>query len=235
MSTAPYEFLPVTASVALKTFASAPDRAVVLEGTDMAQGLMGALVNAELLAGAAGVVPMIQLRGGQSGVVSIGAARDRIASAPEPVRVLYLAAHAAARRAHAMSSPSSLAPTLSVGVKRSGEALAPLAIPLLVLGVAAIVATAYYASTTAAARVQVDGQNLRQAARVDAVVKLALAELGGTGRISDGAWQAFAEEARQEAAMVAPPVWPWVVGGAVVVAAGGAFAWSRLRGARRGA
>lgn len=146
-------------------------------GPDFVNGCMGALFNAERMAAAAGVVPTVTLADGTEAVVGIGQARESIDSADDAVRTLYLATSGMVRQTHASavrapsSSSSSDAP---IG-------LAQAAVVIIVLGVAAIVATAEYFIAKEA--IQVAGKSLRAIAASSQMSKLAEEQLRATGKI----------------------------------------------------
>src|SRR6185436_12182274 len=146
---------------------------------------------------AAGLVPWFQLPGGQRGVATIGAAREKLSDAPEGVRVIYLAAHGAARSAQAHARTSQ-------GGERIDGALAALqnlpalpvqigdfgvtAIVLTVMGVAAICATAWFAKGTVEKLVQTHADDLRASYAADTAAKIAAAQIAAGQPVSPETW-----------------------------------------------
>ncbi len=163
----------------------------LVNGSSLAQAQMGALVSAELLAAQAGVVPWITLPDGTKGVLAIGSARDRIDRAPPAVRDLYVASHEAT---HAITIRATSGVAQSPQIARwSPNMLAlterpigfiPVAVYLTVLGVAALVAGAWYAAEASRATVTAENARLVQLAQVDASTRLAFTQLATTGTIS---------------------------------------------------
>lgn len=234
-----YDFEPSASSAALQSWAQLRDGRAVVLGRELAQGLMGPLVSAELLAAKAGVVPYVDLPDGTRGVVQIGAARSRLDGAPESVRTLYLAAHGLARRTDATARLVPDATPLTVATVPSHRIAAGFVLPLLVLGVAAIVAGAAYATLTAQTRAEVDAENLRQAERLKVALVAAQFALENKRDIPPEFWQSLSGHAQAEhraggvlgalGSIAAPASWILPVG---VVLVGGVLLWDHLRGSR---
>ena len=212
-------------------------RPVTLPGAMLSHGLMGTCVSAELLAAQAGLVPFVTLTDGTKGVANVGGAREAVEAAgydKASVRALYLGTHGGVRRVHATVKRAAPDAPLTFGAAHAGApniGFIPIAVYLTVVGVAAIVAGAWYASSTAAARATVDGENARQLARIDAASKLAMTELQTTGRVSRDTWDFLKHEADAEASKASllgkvPPA--ALLGGAAALGLG-AYAWWKLR------
>jgi hypothetical protein len=227
MATFPWRPLDSAAMLGRLAVLPAPPRPRVLEGGDLANAQIGALVSAELLAAEAGLVPLVTLPNGAQGVVAIGAARSKLDQAPESVRTIYLAAHGTARRLTALARPAAttaLDPQLYGAGAVAGDAGRIGALPLLgyvtltVLGVAATVAAAWFAVEARRAAVEADATLTGDLGRANTVATLALAELKATGRVSPGVWEALKPAAKAEASH------GWILPAAVVaaVAVGGA-------------
>lgn len=230
VKSATFDLDPARAGSALLTFAAAQGPSLRMGGSDFAQGLEGALTGVELLAAEAGVIPYVTLEDGTKGVVNVGGARDiisnrarwanasRISSSDAlAVQTLYLAAHGSARQAHGSSRVLSSvdAPIGFLPV-----------VPLVVLGVAAIIATAAYATLTKQTQIECDAANARAAAAVKASTDLGMAALTAGQPIPDGVWQTFQTIAHTEA----HSGWwrPYALAGGVAAAAGGAW-WVRRK------
>jgi hypothetical protein len=216
--TAHFDFEPERALATLDRMRTAPEGAVSISGESWAQAAMGALVQAELLAAQAGVVPWLELPDGEKGVLSIGKALESIDRAPEEVRTLYLATHRIVRTTHAsaaLAGPD--APNLGEPVSIS--------VALVVLGVAAIIGAAWY--FTQSAQIEVQGRNVRTTALLAEATRLAHAELATTGKISTQVWEVFKTMADDEAGV---PWVPVVLGGVTVLGVvGGVALWLRSR------
>ena len=229
-----FAFRPVTAGIATAAFAAASSGRVSLDGDALAQGLMESLCAAELLAGRAGLVPMLDIPtelGTEKGVLTIGLARDRLARAPKSVRTLYLAAHQATRRAHASSLRATPSDAVLLPAAPTQLGFLPVLayVAITVVGVAATVATAWYATHKDDARVAVDGQRLRDVARIAGLTKLGLAQLSTTGNIDPALYAQLAPFADKEAR----ESWtPWIIGGAAVASAAALYTFT-LHGERR--
>ncbi len=231
--TTTFEFDPSAASSALARLASAPDDAspVAIAGDEWAQAAMGALLQAELLAADAGVVPYLTLPDGTKGIVTVGAARERIDAAPEDVRTIYLATHGIVRSTHAMAKPwSGSAPPLGSVREDLEIGLVPVWV-LVVLGVAAIIATATYFIHHDT--IEVEGKNLRATAATSAIAGLARDQLAKTGKIDPEIWESLRDIADAERGRSWLPV--TIAGVALAGGIGGAFAWRRYRLRRGGA
>jgi hypothetical protein len=227
---ASFEFDTTRARAALARMARAGDGALAMDGEDWAQGAMAALLDAEFLAAEAGVVPWITLPTGERGLLTVGAARESIAGAPEDVRTIYLATHALVRSTHAQAQPwAGSAPMLrGLGARPSsalalGDPTGGLIIALTVIAIAAIVGTAWY--FTRKETIQVEGRNVRTTAIAAEVANLAREQLAQGGKIDPEVWGVFKSIADAETRQT----WlPWVLGGALVVG-GGAAAWAYWR------
>lgn len=226
MSEARFAFDPLGAASALERMARAPAGAVTMAGEAWAQGAMGALVHAELLAAQAGIVPWFEMPDGSRGVLTIGAARERIDDAPEDVRTLYLATHGIVRSTHASAAPASgTAPALGGMDDELGDPTT-LIVAVTVVAIAAIIGTAWY--FTRRSEIEVEGRNVRTTALAAEASRLAAEQLEKTGRIDPGVWEVFKSIAETEAGS------PWVpvalAGIAVAGGIGGFVAWRRWRG-----
>lgn len=198
-----------------------------LAGSHLQQGLMTLLFDAELLAAEAGLVPWVQLDDGSRGVFTIGAARDVIDTAPQGVKTLYLASHGVARRAHNEASDVTRSGAANGSVQflaAEGIGVIPMVVPIVVLGVAAILATAYYATAVGEKMVQTKSTELKYAAKLDAMHKLAAPMVAAGLPLPSHFWSEFGDfsEAEEKRA-----VFPYLWGGAALAAAGVYWVWSR--------
>jgi hypothetical protein len=239
MSTA-FQFSPVQAADVLARMEKAPDGPVAIQGADWQQAAMAALLNAEMLAVTAGVVPAFEING-QRGVLipDVGAAREKFANgatAAPGVRELYLATHGAVRRTHArMESALEKTPLLPGGIASFNGKVAPLgALPLIpviliVVAVAAVIAIAWYANT----RVETDGQNLRDASRLASLTALAHEQLAAKGVIDPQIYASIVGLAEAEAKQGEMPTLVKIGIGMGVAGVLAAVTWN-LIGPRRG-
>ncbi len=245
-------FEPIRASTALASFATSAGGAREVHGVDLAQGYLGALVSAELMAAHAGVVPFLVLEDGSQGVAVVGGARAVIEDVrrwhrPRPgvdveaVQTLYLAAHGAVRDAHGASRVVA-APVGAIGCCGACGSAAPVAvgaIPIAVyvacVAIAAVVASATYFVMTDRSRVQVDGQKLVAVAGVDAATKVALAQIAAGLPVAPELLAIFGDAARREVQARDEGAFQVVAGVVGVVAVGGAlvYGWRRLTHATR--
>jgi len=205
----------------LFNFQRVGDGPTKLFGNDFVNGAMGALFNAERLAAAAGVVPTVKIDG-EDAVVGIGQAREKIDSADPTVRILYLSTSALVRQTHAsavrVQEPAS---------SDSGDlGLAQVAVVIIVLGVAAIIATAGY--FVAREAIQVAGKSLRAIAAASDMAKLAEEQLRTTGKIDPAIVQALRDPsvtaaAEEEAAKTSGLGKIALIGGGLLAAGGGLY------------
>lgn len=216
---------------------------LTMYGQTLAQTLVGECVSAELFAAQMGVVPYVTLPDGTKGIVNVGGARSVISNPakwssqpsgvdPLAVQTLYLASHGAARMVGATAQASSSS-TPDINVLSSSPVagaigVIPVAVYLTVLGVAAIAAAAWYATSAKQAVVQVDGTNARALSRVDSAVKLAEVSFATTGTIPSQFWDFLEAEATAEKKAGDEP---WLIGAGVGagVLAIGAAAWGTHR------
>ncbi len=227
---ATFEYDNAKGRAALARMARAGDGALAIDGEDWTQGAMAALLDAEFLAAEAGVVPWITLPTGERGLVTVGAARESIAHAPEDVRTIYLATHALVRSTHAQAKPwDGAIPRLNgLGAQRSaalalGDPTGGILIALTVIAIAAVVGTAWY--FTRRETIQVEGRNVRTTAIASEVANLAREQLATNGQIDPEVWGVFKSIAESETEQT----WiPWAVGGVALVG-GGAAAWAYWR------
>jgi hypothetical protein len=225
-----FAYEPDRARSVLARMRLAPDSSVVMDGADWANAAMGALIEAELLAAQAGVVPLLELPSGEKGILSVGAAREHMDHAPEDVRVIYLATHGLVRATHAAAkAPSGNAPAL---IAEQGLGVLPLVWVLVVVGVAAVIAGAAYFIHKDS--IEVEGHNVRTTAIASEAASLARDQLARTGQIDPEVWSMFRSMAEAEAnhSMI-----PLLVGGGVALAgvAGVVLAWRRWKQSERGA
>jgi hypothetical protein len=237
------EFDPALGALALGQFQTAPDSGspAYLSGKNLREGLLSSLFTAEMLAASAGVVPWYDLGGGQRGIAVLGAARERIDQAPESVRTIYLAAHGAARQAQANARGAASGLDLRVRtdgglakVTGSGELGDIGAFPLVfvVLGVAAIVAAAWFAKESVGTMVQTRGANLRASYAADTAAKIAMAQIAAGQQVDPSVYGMLGELATSEKS--APTVLPLVLIAGGVGLVGGA-AWLLMHGPIRAA
>jgi hypothetical protein len=220
-----FSFDPVVSADALERMARAPDGTVAIDGTQWAQGAMGALMRAEFLAASAGVVPWITLDDGTRAIINVGAARDVIDKAPEGVRTLYLATHGLVRQTHARAFVwDGQTPMLQAADDELG-ALPVVAVVVIVLGVAAILATAAYFIHKDT--IEVDGRNLRTTSILSGTLDLARTQYEATGKIDPGLYGVLQQLAANEAQDSSAGSWKlWALGGGLAAAAvAGAWAW----------
>lgn len=217
------EFDPLAGAAALASFGMAKGNLAYLSGQNLRAGLLASLYSAEMLAATAGVVPFFDLGNGEKGVAVLGGARDKLASAPEAVRVIYLAAHGAARQAQAHAREASSNVPLP---QRTDRVLATVqqsqsigALPLavlavvIVIGVAGVVATAWFAKGVVEKIVQTHADDLRASYAVDQAAKLAAAQIAAGQPVDPGVWEVLKTAAQREAS--APSIVPWIALGGV--------------------
>jgi hypothetical protein len=171
MATARAQYAPSTAQAALASIgasARAGQQETISSGV-LGQALLGALVNAELMAAQAGVVPLEQ---GGVRVDRIGAAMATIDRAPEPVRTIYLAVHRAVYEAQ--SGARELGADARIPATTGGSPLASnaLIIGLIVTGVVAI--SAWGLAHEVRMMLAVSGDALRQVAIANRAAELQL-------------------------------------------------------------
>lgn len=211
---AQFFYSPQVGAQVLATYAGATS-APVLAGSDAQQGLMAALANAEIMAGARGFATPITV-GGQTGFL-IGGAHDRAVSEAKngnEAAIVYLAQHANVRAA--------LATTIPVSAATPATALVPVALPLVpilitiaVVGVAASVAVAVWAHEE---RVRAEVAASKQVAVTDQIVKLA-----GTGqpidpKVLEALRQIATTEASSGSSLISWPVAVIIIAGTIAYA-----------------
>ncbi len=242
-----FDFAPATSKQVRDSFAfAAANRTYAYKGNDLAQALMGTLVNAEILAANAGVTHMIQLPDGTRGVMEIGAARDNIDNAPESIRTLYLAAHGAVREVNqravprqagtpwglANALPTSGLPQLEV--VPAFFPIIPVIVALTVVGVAGIVAGAWYAASTKNTETQVGGDTLQKTIAADRALEAAKAMIAAGQPVPKDVWGVFGKVASGEhEAGIIDQVKPFVIGAAVGVLGLGGYAIYKTHFKRR--
>jgi hypothetical protein len=220
------QYDPVVGAAALATFGGAKGNLAYLSGQNLKAGLLASLYSAEALAATAGVVPWFDLGNGEKGVAVLGGARDKLASAPESVRTIYLAAHGAARQAQAHAREASSGVPLS---QRTDGALATVqsigAIPLVVvavvtvIGVAGVVATAWFAKGVVERIVQTHADDLKASYAVDQASKLAMAQIAAGQPVDPGVYEVLKAAAKKEQdAPFTVPAWALVGATGIVVA-----------------
>jgi hypothetical protein len=227
-----FDFDPARATATLERMKRAADGPVALDGEDWAQGAMGALVQAEFLAAQAGVVPWFTLPTGETGVLTVGAARERIEEAPEDVRTVYLATHGLVRSTHAQARPWDGKTPALAGVGLGDDLGSPaVIIAITVVAIAAIIGTAWY--LTSRSTIEVEGRNVRTTALASDVAGIAREQLARTGKIDPGVWEVFRSIADAESGHSL--ILPLFLGGLAVAGVGGALVWKRWqrKGARR--
>lgn len=217
-----FDFEPLLARDVLARMRRAPTEGIIaLPGMNLAQGGMGALLQAEFLAAEAGLVPWSEVKPGDPGIESVGAARARIAKAPENVRTLYLATHATVRATHASAKPwGGKVPELgALGDEPIGEPISgSVIIAVTVVALAAVLGTAWYLEKRAT--VEVSGRNVRTMAMVADLCEVARAQLAAGKPIPAEIWGVLQELADSE--REGPP---WLKTAAITAAVGvGIFA-----------
>jgi type II secretory pathway pseudopilin PulG len=212
---ADFLYSPQVGAQVLATFGAATS-APVLAGTDAQQGLMAALVNAELMAAAKSFATPITV-GGATGVI-IGGAHSKagaLAKEGNPDAILYLAQHANVRSALAQTVP---APGASATTQLQPVAfpLIPVLIAVSVVAIAGAVAVAYWSKEST---VRTEQNAAKQVAAIDGIVRAST-----TGQAIDPAvLQALTSIANKEAteggaALFGSPT-VFVLGGAAALAA----------------
>lgn len=221
-----FQYDPAAAATSIFRMGGAPSSRVKLTGESWAQGAMGALFAAEMLAAKAGIVPLVTLADGTQGIVNIGAARSVIDKAPADVRTIYLATHGAVRVTHAQAAPAQSSTALLPGGTELG--FVPLVIPIVVVAVAAVIATAWYFKEKA--EIEVAGQNLRTTSIAATIASLATQQLATTGKIDPALYAALGGLAGQEQNHALDSfLIPAAVGGAFVLGVGGLW-WAHRNG-----
>lgn len=236
MGATSFGYDPVAGAAALASFALADQSTpyVAMGGAKLQMGLMALLLDAELTAADAGLVPWVQLDDGSKGVFTVGAARDAIDTAPPGVKTLYLATHGVVRRAHNEVRP--LSPGMGAvqmitshtedGIGDIG--LIPV-VALVVLGVAAIVAGAYYATSATEKLIETRSTELKYAAKLEAMHKLAGPLIAAGQPLPPGFLEEFGDFSEKEKARDA---FPYLWAGGAALAAGGIY-WVWTRGGLR--
>lgn len=233
-----FSYNPAIGEPALSTFGGASDGPVAIGSDALTQGMMAALIRAELYAIQMKAAPSISVNGQQGFVLSnVGGARytAEFKAAPKSVQDTYMALQNAARRlsGSASANPTASVQSFNATVKAAIDANAktgaapgavgalPVAIvvAIVVVAVAAIVATAFYATQTQVAQIQVEGKNMRFVSTMDQVVKLRMQGIEPPQELLD----ILNVLAKNEESM---GIWPWVLGGVVALAgAGGLIYW----------
>jgi hypothetical protein len=233
-----FDFAPATSKQVRDSFTfAAKNRSYAYKGNELAQGLMGTLVNAELLAANAGVTHMIQLPDGTRGIMEIGAARDNIDQAPESIRTLYLAAHGAVREVNQRAVPrqqgtpwglANALPTTGlpqIEVVPVFFPIIPVIVALTVVGVAGVVATAWYATSTKNTETQVQGDSLQKTIAADRALEVAKGMIAAGQPIPKDVWGVFGDVANGEhKAGIWDTVKPFAAGVAIGVVGLGGYA-----------
>jgi len=242
VKTSSYSFDPVRAGAILASWGTVSDDVSGYKyvGSDVAQGLIGTLATAEELAAAAGVAKYVDL--GSGDVLVLGAARDQVrSSSDDAVRTLYLASYGAVRAIH---DAAKLADAQASNPPIGGFGPAPgyasdreigfpiIPIVLAVVGIAGLIAGAWYATTTHIAAIEVAGHNARQATLANSYTAIGAAALKAGQPIPDSVWAGLKSLAEQEAEHSGP--WPYVLGGGIVLGAvaGGIYLAAKYGGPR---
>ncbi len=222
----------VKATAAIATMTRAPDGVVAIAGDAWTHGAMATLLRAEFLAAQAGVVPWFQdPESGALGVLSIGAARERIQHAPEDVRTMYLGTHALIGRTHATALLWDGKTSVLSGFDEESALAEPVTgtailVAVVVVAIAGILAGAWYLNEHAT--IETDGRNLRTTAVAFDLLELARGQLATTGKIDPKLWEVFKTLADSERPSNATA---YSIAAAVLAAAIGAgyLAWSKSR------
>lgn len=212
---------------------------VALQGDDLAQAAMGVLVQAELLAAAAGVVPFVTLPGGIQGIIEVGKARSVIDKVSDVnLRTAYLASHGVARRAYVEATPAKAGTpilpgdsSLSFAGPFTDEGPQIGAIPvvavvaLTALAVAALYAEVWFA-TNALHTVEVSAGTLKEMQAIAILNKAADASIKATGKVDPAIVASVKDVATAEAAKTPSLATAILFGVPLVgaVAAGGYYA-----------
>jgi hypothetical protein len=246
-----FELQLARGTAAVNRWAHAPEGRIALHPHDWAHGAMASLYGAELLAAEAGVVPFLTLDNGEKGVPSIGGARSKLHKASREVAVIYRAMHATVRLTHATAAPARPnVPELGAlleghpiedalmlsgleGVDPELGFLPAAAIVVIVLGVAGLIAGAWYLREEK--KLEVEGKNTRFIAAITQLADLGREQLRLTGKIDKGLISSLEEVADKDTGSDAGTPWPIWAGGALLCAAGGGYAYHRITsGSRRG-
>lgn len=215
---------PVLGAAAQGTFALAPAGGAVRVGSGaLREGLLCSLWSAELMAAAAGLVPYFQV-GGQKGVAVLGGARSRLSKASEGVRTIYLAAHGAARQASAHARLVSGEQAYVGDIGDFG-----VSVVITVIGVAAVVATAWFAKGAVEKLLETRAEDIRASYAANTAAGIAAAELASGKDVSPEVWsilKGVADRERTDGWM------PYALagGGAIVLGAGLFALHQRQRG-----
>jgi hypothetical protein len=233
-----FSFDVAAGNAALASFGLAVNERTRIAGQSLQGGCMAALLEAEWMAASAGVVPFYELPDGRKALIQIGAARERLDTAPESVRTLYLAAHGSARLSHLYATDANRSAgvgSVDLLYTHAGIGVLPLAIivALTVTGVAAICAGAWYAKEATEKIVETRGDYLRSTYAVNQASVIASAALAAGQPIPDGVWRVFGEAAHVEKQAPSSGA-PWLLGGIGIgaVALGAAFIYGGHHAAR---
>lgn len=216
-----FQFDVTEGNTALAMFGLASGERTRIAGPKLQGGCMAALLEAEWLAASAGVVPFYTMPDGSKALVQVGAARERIAQAPESVRTLYLATHGSVRLSHLYATDANRSSGASPVELLTGQQIGVLPIAIIVAltvtGVAAICAAAWYAKEATQKIVETRGEYLRSTYAVNQASAIASAALAAGQPIPDGVWRVFGEAAKTEHQQAS--VAPWLLGGVAIGAA----------------
>lgn len=221
MTSASFAFSPQVGAQVLTTYAAATS-APVLSGGDAQQGLMAALVNAEMLASARGFATPITV-GNETGVI-IGGARARAideAKRGNEAAIIYLAQQARVRAALATTIPVSGA-TPTTQLVPAALPLVPILVTIAVVAVAASVAVVGWAHEE---RVRAEVGASKQVAVTDQIVRLAAAGQPIDPKVLESLRQIAITEASSASSLI-----PWPLALGIAAAVGIAIWFDHRRG-----
>ena len=216
------------AYAALKSLETSTGKAPIgFLGSALADAAMIALGDAEFLAADAGVIPWIPMTGSDKGITIVGGASSvPPENWPEGVRSIYIAQHRIWNAIHGGAQPLQKNTTiLDVPGIAPPQMKGPHVLILIgVLGIAAIIGGAYYATHTQEKWIEVQGENIRAMGKLTSIVDIARAELRTKGKVSKATLGALSNVGPPKASTLgAAALVGMGAAGIVGVAAGGYF------------
>lgn len=205
---------------------------VGMVGSDLLDGASYALLKAEFLAAEAGVVPFVPLPGGGKGVMTVGGAISMPDNSwPQPeLRTLYYLNHKATAAMHGsvirkrIKTPMLEVPGLTTSTSEL-EQLPQAFIIIAAVGILATIAGTYYATRTQLEEIQVDAQLAKDQHAIGSLTELAQLQLAATGKIDPDLIGAI----RNTGSQTSWGFWPYVIGGAGLVVAGGVGTYALMK------
>lgn len=244
---------PVRSAAVFNAWGKVPKQTtpIGMIGHDLVDGAAFSLLKAEFLAAQAGVVPFVPLPGGGKGVLTVGGALAEPDQKwpQEELRTLYMlnhkgiaAIHGSVNRRRIGVSMLEVGPVdpatiqdqaayfAEVGAGAAQMGVIPAAwLVIAAVGILATVAASYYATRTKLEEIQVDAQLAKDQHAIGNLTDLAQQQLAATGKIDPNLIAAI----RNTGSSTSWGVWPYVIGGAGLVAAGGVGTWALMRRRRR--